>query len=167
MDSLHEQGFRVPFQQYQPPWQLERWDHPDGPYKLVAYNEGRICMVEDVNNHLWRETLSMALRGETPPVVFTSEDWFRLRVNNPTGNIGEFSQLLSSEQAPQTRDDWYSFTDNYVPPVRIPVFKGTRMILENGRIGKLMFIRTYRKAPRAWVTCLLDSSKQYSGLPSR
>jgi len=120
--------------------------------------------VEAVNSQEWMDALSIAFRGEAPPIVFTSDDWFRLRVNNPTGNVGDFSELLSSEQAPKKRDDWYRFTDNYVPPVPVPVFKRTRMILENGRTGELMFIRTYRSAPHKWITYLLASSKRLNAI---
>ena len=161
IDRLLRLGSRVPFQEYRPPCLLERWDYPSGYYKLVIYKGGDIYMSENVNDPQWKEILGTAFLGETPTVVFTSEDWFRLRVNNPTGNIGEFSQLLSSEQTPKTRDDWYRFTDNYVPPVPVPVFKGTRMILEDGRAGKLMFIRTYRSAPSKWIDFLADSYKWY------
>lgn len=166
-ESLYEQGFRFPFQQYQPPCLLERWDHPDGRYKLVAYNGDRISIMEAVNNQVWRKMLSIGFRGETPPIVFTSEDWFRLRVNNPTGNIGDFSQLLSPEQAPKARDDWYRFTDNYVPPMPVPVFKRTRMILENGRTGKLMFIRTYRAARGKWIDFLDNTAQLYRAMRVR
>ncbi|MGO9570504.1 MAG: hypothetical protein ACLP5H_23480 [Desulfomonilaceae bacterium] len=163
IDRFAEEGFRVPFQEHRPPFPLERWDHPDGRYRLVNYKAGGIYTSEDVNDPQWKEMLGIAFRGEKPTIVFTSEAWFKLRVNNPTGNIGDFFQLLSPEETPKERDDWYDFTDNYVPPVPVPVFKGTRMILENGRAGKLMFIRTYRAAPYKWVAYLLASSKRTAG----
>ncbi len=154
--SLWEYGFHIPFQEHRPPWLLERWDHPDGSYILVAYKAGGVHISQNINDHEWRRILNIAYLNEVAPVVFTSENWFRLRISYPAGNVGDYSQLLSSKQAPQTRDQWYRFTDNYVPPVPIPVFKGTRMILENGRAGKTMFIRTYRKRPGPWETFVFE-----------
>jgi hypothetical protein len=143
---------------------VERWDHPDGSYRLFIYRGGGIYSSENVNDPQWKEILSIAFRDDIPTIVFTSEDWFKLRINNPAGNIGDFSQLLSPEEAPKGKDDWYEFTVHYVPPVPVPVFKGTRMILENGRAGKVMFIRTYRAAPYKWYAYLRAFSERYSGM---
>jgi hypothetical protein len=148
--SLWEYGFHIPFQEHRLPWLLERWDHPDGSYILVAYKSGGVHISQDINDPEWMGILNIAYLNGVAPVVFTSENWFRLRISYPAGNVGDYALLLSPKQVPQTRDDWYRFTDNYVPPVPIPVFKGTRIILENGRTGKTMFIRTYRKAPGPW-----------------
>jgi hypothetical protein len=164
IDRLAEQGFRVPFQEHRPPFLLERWDHPDGRYKMIIYKAGGIYTSEDVIDPRWKEMLGIALRGQAPSIVFTSEAWYRLRINNPTGNVGEFSQLLSPELTPKDRYEWRRFTNIYVPPVPVPVFKGTRMILENGRAGKLMFIRTYRAAPSKWAAYLREATKRYGGM---
>jgi len=152
INHLRREGFRLPFQEYRPPYLLERWDDFSGVrYKLVAYNAAAIYASEDVKDPLWKELTIIAFRGENPTIVFTSEDWYRLRINNPTGNIGDFTQLLSPEETPKTRGDWHSFTAHYVPPVPVPVSKGTRMILEDGRAGRLMFMRTFRSAPSEWA----------------
>jgi hypothetical protein len=156
----------VPFQEYRPPYLVERWDYPPR-YELRIYWDGCIYRSEDVNDPQWKESLGIVFRGEKPTIVFTSEDWFRLRIDNPTGNIGDFIQLLSPEETPQTRSEWRWFTFDYVPPVPVPVFKGTRMILEDGRAGKVMFIRTYRAAPHRWADYLRTFSDRYGGVRFR
>jgi hypothetical protein len=39
IDGLYHQGFRSTYQTFSSPWLMERWDHPKGNYKLVAYKE--------------------------------------------------------------------------------------------------------------------------------
>lgn len=157
---------RAPFQEYRPPYLVERCDYLPH-YELFIFGDGNMYRSEDVNDLQWKESLDIAFRGEKPTIVFTSEDWFKLRINNPSGNIGDFSQLLSPDEAPTGKDEWYEFTENYVPPVPVPVFKGTRMILEDGRAGKLLFIRTFRSVPSRWADYLRASSERYGGVRCR
>jgi len=156
-------GYRAPFQEYRSPYLVERRDYPSR-YEVFIYGDGSMYKSDDVNDPVWKESLDIAFRGEKPTIVFTSEDWFRLRINSPIGNTGDFSQLLSPEETPKDRDDWYEFTDNYVPPVPVPVFKATRMILENGPAGKVMFTRTYRSVPYKWAAYLRAFSKRCGGM---
>jgi hypothetical protein len=166
LDHSWLEGHWIPFQEYRPPYLVERRDYLSW-YELFIYGDGCMYRSEDVYDPQWKESLDVVFRGEKPTIVFTSEDWFRLKINNPAGSIGDFFQLLSPEEIPRDKDEWYQFTVHYVPPVPVPVSKGTRMILEDGRAGKLLFIRTYRAAPYKWAAYLRAFSERYSGMRYR
>jgi len=166
LDPFWLRGHKAPFQEYRPPYLVERWDYFPR-YELFIFGDGNMYRSEDVNDLQWKESLGIAFRGEKPTIVFTSEDWFRLRIDSPIGNIGDFSQLLTPEETPRDKGEWHRFTVNYVPPVLVPVFKGTRMILEDGRAGKVMFIRTFRSVPSRWADYLHASSERYGGMRCR
>ncbi len=80
LDSLCREGFRETYETRWLTCLLERWDHPDGRYKLVAYKGGGLYMCEDVNDPQWKEIIDLISCEDKPPIPLVSEDWFELEM---------------------------------------------------------------------------------------
>jgi hypothetical protein len=144
IDSLCRKGFRSPYQIWWQTWLLERWDHPDGRYKLVAYKGGGLYMSEDVNDPQWKEIIDLVYREDDPPSLFTSENWFQLKFeHDPTGAFSGAVQHLSSSEIPKTDAEWNKFLRKY--KAIVVEIGECEFSLQNGRSGESVFSDTLVK----------------------
>jgi hypothetical protein len=141
MDSLYREGFQDSFQTRRHTCLLERWDHPDGRYKLVAYKGGGLYMSEDVNDTQWKEIIDLICSESEPPIPLVSEDWFELEIiSDHADAFGTSVRQMSSDQIPTTFAEWEKFVRRYVVG-----HEKTTFSLLNGRRGETVFSDTLRK----------------------
>ena len=144
VDSLCRQGFRDPFQARQGMCVLERWDHPDGRYKLVAYKGGGLYMSDDVRDPQWKEIIDLIYGEDDPPSPFTSEDWFQLRIEHDrTQALGTLVRQLPSGEAPTTSAEWREYLRMWEGVAR--EIGECTFSLHNGRSDETLFSDTFRK----------------------
>ncbi len=145
IDSLCRKGFRSPYQIWWQTWLLERWDHPDGRYKLVAYKGGGLYMCDDISDPQWKEIIRLVYGEDDLPSLFTSENWFQLMINyEPTQDLsGTLVQQLSYGETPTTSAEWKEFLRK---DKGIVVELGRcEFSLQNGRSGESVFSDTLVK----------------------
>jgi hypothetical protein len=145
VDSLCRKGFRSPYQIWWQTWLLERWDHPDGRYKLVAYKGGGLYMSDDVSDPQWKEIVDLIYGEDKRPSLFTSEDWFQLMIEHDSTEIlpGPLVQQLSSGEIPTTSAEWRQFLRKFEG---MALTLGECMFsLHNGRSDETLFSDTFRK----------------------
>jgi hypothetical protein len=146
IDSLCREGFRKPFQRRWLTCLLERWDHPDGRYKLVAYKGGGLYMCVDVNDPQWKEIVDLIWGEDEPPIPLVSENWFELEIifNQARAEVGGTGvRRLASDNIPTTFAEWQEFLRKYEESV---VQRGKcTFSLRNGRSGETIFSNTLRK----------------------
>jgi hypothetical protein len=143
IDSLCREGFRETFQTRWLTCLLERWDHPDGRYKLVAYKGGGLYMCEDVNDPQWKEIIDLISGEDEPPIPLVSEDWFELEIISDHARAdvgGTCVRQMSSDQIPTTFAEWEKFVRSYVVEHEKATFS-----LRNGRSGETVYSDTLRK----------------------
>ena len=154
VDSLYRQGFRHSFQIHWLTMLLERWDHPDGRYKLVTYQGGGLYVCEDFHDPQWKEIVDLIYGDSEPPILFVSENWFQLEITDPahahTGAV--LVKQLSSEEIPSTFAEWNEFLRKYE---QLAAGYGLRTFsLRNGRSGETVFSNTLRENGDGSVTML-------------
>jgi hypothetical protein len=143
IDSLCREGFRETYQINWLTCRLERWDHPDGRYKLVLYKGGGLYMCEDVNDPQWKEIIDLISGEDEPPIPLVSEDWFELEMvsDQACADVGGTGvRRMSSDQIPTTLAEWEKLMRRYVV-----VQEETTFTLRNGRSGETLFSDTLRK----------------------
>jgi hypothetical protein len=147
IDSLCREGFRSPHQMWWHTWLLERWDHPDGHYKLVAYKGGGLYVSEDVRDPQWKEIIDMIYGEDERPGLFVSENWFQLMIypglaHDPRRTL---VQQLSPDEIPSTAAEWKQFLRDYEGMA--VQFGECAFALQNGRTGETLFSNALRKNP--------------------
>jgi hypothetical protein len=141
IDSLCREGFRETYETRWLTCLLERWDHPDGRYKLVAYKGGGLYMCDDVNDPQWKEIIGLVCGEDEPPIPLFSEDWFELEIiTDHADAFGICVRQMSSDQIPATSAEWEKFVRRYVVESGEATFS-----LRNGRTGETVFSDTLRK----------------------
>jgi hypothetical protein len=142
IDNLSREGFRHSFDTRFITWLLERWDHPDGRYKLVAYKGGGLYMSEDVDDPHWKEIIDVIFEDREPPIPLVSENWFEFEIidHESTDGWGTSVRRLSSDEIPTTNGEWQKFVRRY----EVKLGK-TTFTLRNGRTGETVFSDTLRK----------------------
>jgi hypothetical protein len=143
IDSLYRESFRHSFQIKFLTCLLERWDHPDGRYKLVAYKGGGLYMSEDVNDPHWKEIIAVIIDEGEPPIPLVSENWFEFEIFKQDKRDHSFNRSirrLSSDEIPTTSADW----QKYVRAYAIKDYNCT-ISLRNGRSGETLFSDTFRR----------------------
>jgi hypothetical protein len=144
VDSLYREGFRDPFQIHWLTCLLERWDHPDGRYKLVAYKGGGIYICEDVNDPQWKEIIDLVYSEDQPPIPLVSEDWLELEIISDDAHTGvAHVRYFSFDQIPTTLGERRKFLRRYHGMVG--QFGECTISLKNGRSGEIVFSDTIRK----------------------
>jgi hypothetical protein len=143
IDSLCREGFRETYETRWLTCLLERWDHPDGRYKLVAYKGGGLYMCDDVNDPQWKEIIDLISGEDEPPIPLVSEDWFELEIvsDHALADVGGIDvRRMSHDQIPTTLAEWEKFVRRYVVEQ-----EETTFTLRNGRSGERLFSDTLRK----------------------
>jgi hypothetical protein len=142
MDSLCRQGFRHSFQMQFLSCLLERWDHPDGRYRLVAYKGGGLHMSEDVNDPHWKEIIAAIIDEDEPPIPLVSEDWldFEIAEHGKKSLFNTMVRRLSSDEIPTTSDKWEKFAQGWATKAY-----NRTISLRNGRTGETVFSDTLRR----------------------
>ena len=142
IDSLYREGFRDSLQTRWHTCLLERWDHPDGRYKLVVYKGGGLYMCEDVNDPQWKEIIGLIYGEDEPPIPLVSENWFEFEIidHESTDGWGTSVRRLSAYGIPTTSAEWEKFVGRY----HLQEGK-TTFSLRNGRTGETVFSDTLRK----------------------
>ncbi|MGB6068365.1 MAG: hypothetical protein WBG50_26445 [Desulfomonilaceae bacterium] len=159
IDSLHREGFQYSFQIQFLTCLLERWDHPDGRYKLVAYKGGGIYVSEDVNDPQWKEIIGAIFDDRDPPVPLVLENWFEFEIidHERTDGWGTSVRRLSSNEIPATSAEWEKLVRSY------HVDQGqTTFSLRNGRTGETVFSDTLRKGRDGSVKILSRKKRKSS-----
>jgi hypothetical protein len=142
MDSLHREGFRHSFRMQFGSCFLERWDHPDGRYRLVAYKGGGLYMSEDVNDPHWKEIIDVIIDDREPPIPLVSENWFELEIFEDRKD-SEFSHMvrrLSPDGIPTTSAEWQKLALGWATKEH-----NRTISLRNGRSGETIFSDTFRR----------------------
>ncbi len=162
IDSLCREGFRSPYQIWWQTWLLERWDHPDGRYKLVAYKGGGLYISDDINDPQWKQIIDLVYGEDDPPSLFTSENWFQLRIEHePTqGLSGTLVQQLSSGETPTASAEWRQFLQTY-EGMALTLGECT-FFLDNGRSGETLFSDTFRKNSAGSVSMVARKKRRDS-----
>jgi hypothetical protein len=142
IDSLFREGFRVPFQTQGLTCFLERWDHPDGRYKLVAYKGGGLYMCENVNDPQWKDIIDLVYSQSEAPIALVSENWFELEISDQKSADYGYTRVrqLSSDEIPTTYAEWQKLVRRYDVEG-----EKTTFCLRNGRSGETVFSDTLRK----------------------
>jgi hypothetical protein len=142
IDSLHRDGFRYSFQMKFLSCFLERWDHPDGRYKLVAYKGGGLYMSEDVDDPHWKEIIDVIIDEGEPPVPLVSEDWFDFEIaeHGKKSVCNNMVRRLSSDEIPTTSAEWQKFARAYATNDC-----NCTISLLNGRSGETVFSDGFRR----------------------
>jgi hypothetical protein len=160
IDSLYREGFRDSFQTRRRTCLLERSDHPDGHYKLVAYKGGGLYMSEDVNDPQWKEFIDLIYGEDEPPIPLVSENWLELEMISDQlqadfGGIGV--RRLSADEIPATSAEWRNFVRGY------HVDQGETMFsLRNGRTGETVFSDALRKGQDGSVKMVSQKQRKSS-----
>lgn len=142
IDSLYREGFRRIYQTFSSPWLLERWDHPNGSYKLVAYRGGGIYTSENANDSQWIEIIHLVFCEDIVPGLLRAKDWFELTIK--TGEpFAALHQYLSSDEIPGTLDQWDEFLGKYDDFVA--KFGECTFSLQDGRSRETVFPDTVRR----------------------
>jgi hypothetical protein len=142
IDSLHREGFRPSFQTKFLWCFLERWDHPDGRYKLVAYKGGGLYMSEDVDDPHWKKIIGVIFDDSEPPIPLVSENWFEFEIidHERTDGWNTSVRRLSSDEVPTTSAEWQMFARAYATKNC-----NCTISLRNGRSGKTVFSDAFRR----------------------
>ena len=159
IDSLYRKGFRHSFDTLFITSFLERWDHPDGRYKLVVYKGGGLYVSEEVNDPQWKEIIGAIFDDRDPPVPLVSENWFEFEIidHERTDGWGTSVRRLSSDEIPTTSAEWEKFVRRY------HVERGkTTCSLRNGRTGETVFSDTLRKGRDGSVKILSRKKRKSS-----
>lgn len=142
IDGLYREGFRHSYRLNFISSRLERYDHQDGRYKLVAYKGGGLYMSEDVNDPHWKEIIDVIIDEGEPPIPLVSENWFELEIFEHR-KIDAFNQMvrrLSPDAIPTTCAEWQKFARAYA----VKDYNST-ISLRNGRSGETIFSDTFRR----------------------
>jgi len=143
MDSLCREGFHCSYQAEFLNCFLERWDHPDGRYRLVAYKGGGFYMSENVDDPHWQEIIDVIIDEREPPIPLVSENWFELEIldHRKDSKFNDmFRRLSPDEEVPTTSAEWQKF----VRGLAKEDFDST-ISLRNGRSGETLFSDTFRR----------------------
>jgi len=146
MDSLHREGFRHSCGMRFLSCFLERWDHPDGRYKLVAYKGGGLYISENVGDPHWKEIIEVLFDEREPPIPFVSENWFELEIfeHRKDSNFNHMVRRLSPDgEIPTTSAQWQKFARPCARGWATKGFASTISLL-NGRSGETIFSDTFR-----------------------
>jgi len=142
IDGLYREGFRHSYQLNFISSRLERYDHPNGGYRVVAYKGGGLYISEDVNDPHWKEIIAAIIGDREPPIPLVSEDWFDFEITEH-GKKSLFKTMvrrLSSNEIPTTSAEWQKLARAYA----VKDYNCT-MSLRNGRSGETLFSDTFRR----------------------
>ncbi|MFC1834533.1 hypothetical protein ACFL2Q_07345 [Thermodesulfobacteriota bacterium] len=136
---LQKAGYELTFDDDEGGWRLERWEHPDGEYGLMALHGKGLYMTNDVNDDGWIGILSLL---SISPDWSYMEDVLELVVCDSDENIIE-GDTVQPGKAPETEEAWQEVVEDWLSDPRTRKEPGTTLALLDRRTDENIFTFTF------------------------